>query len=1120
MESKIEKLYGISKQSAPKRMIVLTPNAHLARWTQRSLLDIGPVIGAEVYDVDSFLLQTSSALLGEPIPQSGLLALVQAALSTIPVFGEVAANSTYQSAVLRQFIEIHRACSESPISTKTISSRDEDLLQAFLVFRTELEKSYAGRWYAGNAPRLLAPHANDFALLRDSKSFVLFGFIPSSAKDSSAPSWLNAPSWLGSWTQALGKPLTVIDCGAEPHGQFRASLFACSGPEAEIASVARLLRGEVRNTTVLVPADEIPRWVQRLAHRDIPMRAFVPRPLTDTAVAKMFAALASALTAERVEKSDLGLILFGPALRAFKWAEGKLEADGKNDDGLSTSLIYKLWKEIRRRSGTLTEWIVRIRAVLARKQQGWNLQDQKRTPTDYDLKSRTAEALAGEALILCLQELLARRSSNKSIHGLLKDWRIDQSANAHKDFGSREIAAAALITDELKAAFDLPPASVLPLILDRLNAASDGYWLDEQPTDGSAPVFIAPYEAAGISFTPRMILCGLDRVPASVPPSSLFSHGCLASLGVLTDQDRYDGQCRMLDALTHAEQLVVTWRTKDALGAACAPSAWTASRFLTGEEKISRVGSECLAAPLSDAPVSWLEWQTRHPDGELKNRVSAVAGLHFEKTTNCHAGALGVTFKPPYYSVSALQKFAALPYAYFLNYVLKLKEEKEIEDSLDAAEQGTLMHSAMETPLRERLQTTPPIAVNVCKDRAILREQTQNALAEEYESGNDQVLSEAVWQGDRSRWQKELAEWWTSLEDRMDNSPKDDPMLFEPFRQAQSGELERWYAQGDFEAIQRWWEAATKKLVALQGEDESPVEFKLLEKLVKWLSLKASPDVSQWQDEKDRQKAFGTRNAGLRLAVDEWLKPEAERDRVPISKIEAELTGEIIRVKKAIKARLEKLFQAYVEAPGCEVVAVEMSLGTKEEPIRLQLADDVEISIYGSVDRLECDPIRGRLCICDYKTGGSHNERKLLKKINEGEHLQLPLYALAVDTMSDDKKPFVTEAHPLRVGAIRLEFIKRKKTDKGGVYQPCALAPSQSTDGKEGGLSVVDVAKDRAAEIVRSIERGEYPLEARTDSTRYYKREQEVMRIVREGKTIKPQTGKTNETPQGSEVAQ
>jgi len=376
-------------------------------------------------------------------------------------------------------------------------------------------------------------------------------------------------------------------------------------------------------------------------------------------------------------------------------------------------------------------------------------------------------------------------------------------------------------------------------------------------------------------------------VPASVPPPSLLSYKCLSSLGVLTDQDRYNAQCRTLDALTGAEQFTVSWRTKDALGAACSPSAWTASRFLTGDEEISRIGSECLAAPLSDAPVSWLEWQVRHPDGELANRVAAVAKLHFEKEgTNCHAGALGVTFKPPYYSVSALQKFAALPYAYFLNYVLKLKEEKEIEDSLDAAEQGTLLHSAMETPLRARLQTKPPISVDVCKDRAVLREQTQNALAEEYESGNDQVLSEAVWQGDRLRWQKELAEWWKSLEDRMDKSPKDDPMLFEPFRQAQRGDLERWYAAGDFEAIQLWWAALTQTLVAMQGEEEPPITFDKLEKLVKWLSFKASAATSQWQDESHRQEIFGTKKATLRLAVDEWLKPEAERDQTPISKIE------------------------------------------------------------------------------------------------------------------------------------------------------------------------------------------------------------------------------------------
>ena len=112
----------------------------------------------------------------------------------------------------------------------------------------------------------------------------------------------------------------------------------------------------------------------------------------------------------------------------------------------------------------------------------------------------------------------------------------------------------------------------------------------------------------------------------------------------------------------------------------------------------------------------------------------------------------------------------------------------------------------------------------------------------------------------------------------------------------------------------------------------------------------------------------------------------------------------------AYRADVKRLSQAAqvflaVEADqeNSEPMGFEVSFGfgesgglNNEEPVALELADDVNFRIRGRIDRV--DRVEDGFAIWDYKTGSmaQYDERDLLKR---GTHLQWALYAYALDTV-------------------------------------------------------------------------------------------------------------------------
>ncbi|MCA9684832.1 MAG: HAD-IC family P-type ATPase, partial [Myxococcales bacterium] len=116
---------------------------------------------------------------------------------------------------------------------------------------------------------------------------------------------------------------------------------------------------------VLAPAEDIPRWVARLGHRDIPVRAWVEQRAGDTAAARTVRALLRVATStaagEAVARSDLEAVLFGPALKA--WAAIAEDLDVDFPSSPNPGDLRGVWDEQRASSFSLTTISARLRAA-------------------------------------------------------------------------------------------------------------------------------------------------------------------------------------------------------------------------------------------------------------------------------------------------------------------------------------------------------------------------------------------------------------------------------------------------------------------------------------------------------------------------------------------------------------------------------------------------------------------------------------------------------------------------------------------------------------------------------------------------------------------------------------
>jgi hypothetical protein len=189
------------------------------------------------------------------------------------------------------------------------------------------------------------------------------------------------------------------------------------------------------------------------------------------------------------------------------------------------------------------------------------------------------------------------------------------------------------------------------------------------------------------------------------------------------------------------------------------------------------------------------------------------------------------------------------------------------------------------------------------------------------------------------------------------------------------------------------------------------------------------------------------------------------------------------------------------QVPAPFVLASEWSPG---EDFELELGPR-SIPFSAAIDRIELDAMRQRINVCDYKTGMPSWPAQLQAELRAGTHLQLGLYALAVEQVVRRDPAALRLSEPVSVGALRLEYIKRPPPRSGGrapFHVARALLPTAplGLDARGNVWSIVQAAAGFTLAFVSAIENGWFPVVGRTPTRQRIppsaKRIMEVARVV------------------------
>jgi RecB family exonuclease len=207
--------------------------------------------------------------------------------------------------------------------------------------------------------------------------------------------------------------------------------------------------------------------------------------------------------------------------------------------------------------------------------------------------------------------------------------------------------------------------------------------------------------------------------------------------------------------------------------------------------------------------------------------------------------------------------------------------------------------------------------------------------------------------------------------------------------------------------------------------------------------------------------------------------------------------------KEKKQAQLQKAARkveiAETLAPGNEVVAAEYQIGERDAPLAVDLGEGRTIAMTGRIDRIERDdrPGRRRLNIVDYKSGRPKSKNELESRLGDGSHLQLPLYARALEQQRAADPESLGGAGDTPVEALRLEFLKRRLDDKVAPFGIRLDREIGRVSATQEVLTVAQAAARFAAGFVDCIEQGHFPALERTDrQTRGPRRIDEVLRVL------------------------
>lgn len=997
-------------QAIVSKNLIIFESADLARWSLRAASLQQPQLGLQCLDRWALVETIGQALWGDPLSATELHARLRHVLQQprhrtrfAKAAGTDRAAALLRQALLAQLTEWHASGATGIEPTQT--PRDADLLALLADWRAQLGQPGPRAWYAGHAQHMLAAGAARLPLLRDQAQVT-------AVTDSR---W---PAWMLPWLRELVGNRLVHQPLLPPTVQAPiTSVLECHSPVAERMAVARAVLADPSDCAVLVPADEVATWARHLKLLGVPVVAYLHGQTGATRVEKLLQAWADLHRGKAVDRLALGELVTGSLLDWTTRGQAEVAEPGEQAEQAPPvdprqHDLLELWNGLRRSSGTVTQWQARLPAVqrLATKAVQERVHRGVLDPSEQASAIAQIDAATNE--LQARLSAVAKAQTCEHVVALLKSCKLTRRAARF----ALEAAAAQSAVAQLASAAQPLFADAWESLVGAAVAQSRGQWLQLEQA-GQGACWVVPWGGVPALLPERRYLCGLDRYPGNVGVEAWLGESVLQQLGLATASQRaIQARAECDRALTG--RATVSYRSRDGVGASASPSPWLLQRLeqnpnlpptLVSRDSVAGLGG--LVSPDFDQTVLAYRHHALH--------------THRDAKAGPWTGQLGV--RPPAsprgYSVSALQSFASNPYLYFIERVVGLREDDEVSDSLDSREQGTVLHAALEAPLKSRLVAG---LVDLLAELESLQRESIAAVAVSYGDVADGVVADAVWHGEADRWATELAIWYQAQ--------------IEGVKKAQAGTLDdEIEANKDVSKARRDIEVYSAFLT--DPSAQKLVELKKVHKL----------------------RADGSAYKAM-LAVVDATDPTEALAKVESSRVQAEEEAEAV----ANKVRAEHQVR-----PASHVVAVEHPLQSKTgQPLAVDLGRGVVLPMQGSIDRVEWSKHLGTLLIVDYKTGKPNTQ--LADKLATGEHLQLPLYAMALETQSaaGDLAPLGVP-DSAKVSYLRLEFLRRTSSKKHPV---AAAGLRDPLSDEEGAPTVLSVASGHARSFVQAIERGEFPL--------------------------------------------
>jgi ATP-dependent helicase/nuclease subunit A len=437
-------------------------------------------------------------------------------------------------------------------------------------------------------------------------------------------------------------------------------------------------------------------------------------------------------------------------------------------------------------------------------------------------------------------------------------------------------------------------------------------------------------------------------------------------------------------------------------------------------------------------------------------------------------GVVGVDLGATAYSPSSLEKLGQCAFRYFVERILGAEEAADAGVDLDALETGSLLHLALARAAQDAIVEKGAWVLNAPDDErekhvGLVHAEVSAAIdaaAREVLASNP-TLSKALVGHFLGRWKRVLRSW---LEAEV-RAPIGG--AFGPGGLPEPDALD----DDALDAV-----AARTKTAANAVEGLRRVRRAVA--LVEGARKKALD-----RDEAaDRWKKADT---GRLVLKPSFVAAAAEKDAKKRVELLDALRGSLdaVRAEKteALKAAVQKAYLEDREAVPRRAVASEWSFGDEpdpsndpkstDKPLEIALPGGKTIAVRGRVDRVDLAEDRPDAAVVDYKTGRAKTPRVLVREIGEGRHLQLPIYARAVDALLAGNKGFPAKT---RTVLGRLDFVRfgtpaqALLEDGAGPELVPADAGGTPVPGKPS-LPLQEVVAEHLAHALRRLESGVLP---------------------------------------------